>query len=104
MDDRGIVAVYPAGASDLTLHRKKSRSALGPHLPIPIVLEAPSPGVNRKGREAGHSAPSAEVKNEWSCNLTPSYAFMAGTGTGDVQNTCLDKSADGCVEHAVTYL
>jgi len=82
-------------ASDLPLHRKRSRSALGPHLPIPIVLDAPSPGVNHKGREAGHSTPSAEVKNEWSCNFTPSYAFMGGTWTGDVQNTGLDKSADG---------
>jgi len=59
-----MVAVYPAGASDLALHRKKSIPALGPHLSIPVVLEAPSPGVKRKGREADHSAPSAEVKNE----------------------------------------
>jgi hypothetical protein len=73
------VDVYPAGANDLALHRKKSRPALGPHLPIPVVLEAPSPGVKRKGREADHSAPSAGDKNEWSCNFTPSYAFMACT-------------------------
>ena len=99
-----MVAAYPAGASDLALHRKKSRPALGPNLPIPLVLEASSAAVNRKGREADHSAPSAEVKNEWSCNFTPSYAFMAGTGTGDVQNTGLDKSADGCVERALTSL
>ena len=90
-----MVAEYPAGASDLALHRKKSSPAVGPHHLIPLVLEAPSAGVNRKGREAAHSAPSAEVKNEWSCNFTPSYAFMAGTGTGGVQNTGLDKSADG---------
>jgi hypothetical protein len=90
-----MVAVYPAGASGLTLHRKKSRPARRPHLPFPVVLVAPSPGVNRKGREADHSAPSAEVKNEWSCNFTPSYTFMTCTRTGDVQTTGLDKSADG---------
>jgi hypothetical protein len=84
-----MVAVYPAGASDLALHRKKSIPALGPHISIPVVLEAPSPGVKRKGREADHSALSAEVKNEWSCNFTPSYDFMACTRSGDVQNTGL---------------
>jgi len=94
MDDRGMVAVYPAWASDLARHRKKSKPAPGPLLPIPVVLEAPSAEVNRKGREADHSA-SAEVKNEWSCNFTPSYAFMAYTGTGDVQNTGFDKFPDG---------
>jgi len=99
-----MVAVHPAWASDLARHRKKSKPAPGPHLPIPVVLEAPSAWVNRKGREADHSPPSAEVKNEWSCNCTPSYAFMACTGTGDVQNTGLDKFGDGCVERAVTSL
>jgi len=74
---------------------KTSRPALGPHLPIPVVLEAPSPGINRKDREDDHSASSAEVKNEWRCNFTPSYAFVACIGTGDLQNTGLDKSADG---------
>jgi hypothetical protein len=90
-----MVAVYPAGASDLAFHRKESSPAPGPLLPIPIGLEAPSPGVNRKDREADHSAPSAEVKNKWSCNCTPSYSFIASTETGDVQSTGLDKSADG---------
>jgi hypothetical protein len=38
--------------------------------------------VKQSGREAGHSPPtSAEVKNEWSCTSTPSYAFLTCTRT-----------------------
>jgi len=42
---------------------------------VPWVL---SVGVNRRGREVDHSHPSsAEVKNVWSYNSTPQYAFSA---------------------------
>ena len=83
MSVRGIVSVFPAGARYVLLHQKKSRPALGStHLPSQVVPGALSPVVKRKGRDADHSPPSsAEVKNEWICNFTPSYAFMACTGT-----------------------
>jgi hypothetical protein len=50
------------------------------HFPIPVLLEASSPAIKRKGRETERLAASAEVKNECSCNFNPSYAFMACTG------------------------
>jgi hypothetical protein len=46
--------------------------------PIQWVRGALSLGVKQSGREADHSpSPSAEVKNAWSYNSTPQYAFMA---------------------------
>jgi hypothetical protein len=56
-----------------------SRPCMGPTQPpiqwVPGVL---SLGVSRPGCEADHSPPSsAEVKNAWSYNFTPQYAFMA---------------------------
>jgi hypothetical protein len=51
-----------------------SRPALGPtQLPIQWVPGALSLGIKRPGREADQSAPpsSAEVKNAWSYNSTP---------------------------------
>jgi hypothetical protein len=51
------------------------RPALGPiQPPIQWVLGAPSPVVNRPGREADHSPPSiAEAKNDGSIALPPMY-------------------------------
>jgi hypothetical protein len=40
------------------------------------------PGLQRPGRKFDHSpAPSVEVKNECSFNITPQYAFMEGIWT-----------------------
>jgi hypothetical protein len=56
-----------------------TRPAVGPtQPPIQWVSGALSLGVERQGREAGHSPPSsAEVKSAWSYISTPQYAFMA---------------------------
>jgi hypothetical protein len=38
-------------------------------------------GVKRAGSKTEHSSPTSdEVKNVWSCNFTPTYAFMFSTG------------------------
>jgi hypothetical protein len=60
-----------------------SRPALGStQPPIQWVPGAPSLGVKRQGREAGHSPPtSAEVNKIWIYTSTPPYAFMLSTGT-----------------------
>jgi hypothetical protein len=42
------------------------------------VLGVVFQGIRKPRREADHSfPPSTEVKNEWSCTSTPTYAFMA---------------------------
>jgi hypothetical protein len=55
-----------------------SRTALGPtQPPIQWVPGSPFLGVKQLVREADHSPPSSsKVKNAWSYNSTPQYAFM----------------------------
>jgi hypothetical protein len=49
-----------------------SRPALAPTQPhIQWVLGALNPRVKRPGREAGHLASNAEVKNAWSYTSSP---------------------------------
>ena len=52
-----------------------------------------SPRVRRPERKADDSPPSiSEVRNEWSCTSTPSYAYMARTvpvvTVGDMHGYC----------------
>jgi hypothetical protein len=45
-------------------------------------MAGPFAGVNLSGREAGHTPPSdPEVNNDWSSTSTPSYTFVALSGT-----------------------
>jgi hypothetical protein len=68
----------PAGAGNF-LFTTASRPALGlTQPPIQWVPRALSLGVERPGRESGHSHPSnAEVKEYGNYTSTPHYAFMA---------------------------
>jgi hypothetical protein len=78
LDDRGFGVPSP-GRVKTFLFSTLSRPALGStQPPIQWVPGAPSPGVKRPKREAGHSSPtSAEVKKMWIYTSTPPYAFMA---------------------------
>jgi hypothetical protein len=68
-----------------------SRTALGPaQPPIQWVPGALSVEVKRPGCVADHSPPSsAEVKNEWSYNFTPQYAFIAWCSIKKSKGTAL---------------
>jgi len=76
LNDRGFDSRQGLG---IFLVTTASRTALGStQPPIPWVPAALYLGVSRPGREADHSPPcSAEVKNEWSYNSTPQYAFVS---------------------------
>lgn len=95
MTEGSWLTLFPAGARDMLLHQKKSRPSEGTtHFPVQVVPGALSARVKRKYRDADHLPPSSvEVKNESSCNFTPSYAFVVCTGKSFYfQNTGLDKS------------
>jgi hypothetical protein len=74
----GFRVRFPAGARNLSLHHRVQTSSRAHSAPIEWVPGALSLGVKRPRGEAEHSPPSsAEVKNAWSYNFTPQYAFMA---------------------------
>jgi hypothetical protein len=58
------------------LFSKSYRNFLGPKQPSILWVPVLFPGVQRSGRDVYHSSQSkAEVKNEWSNNLTPAMCL-----------------------------
>jgi hypothetical protein len=79
LNENLIWGLVPGGGWEFFLFTTTSGAALGPaQPPVRWVPGALSLGMRRPVREADHPTPSsAEVKNAWSYNSTPQYAFMA---------------------------
>jgi hypothetical protein len=66
------------GAGNSSLHHRIQNGSGAHPPPLQWIPGALSLGVKRPGREVDHlPSSSAEVKNAWSYNSTPQYAFMA---------------------------
>jgi hypothetical protein len=70
---------------------------------------AVSSGIKRAESKAEHSSPTSdEIKNAWSCNFTPVYAFMFSTGenlgvlTFTPVTSKLNSSAQRCLARFFT--
>jgi hypothetical protein len=78
LDNRCSRVRFPGGTGNFSLHHRVQNGSGAHPASYPMDNRGSFPGVKRPGREADHSPPSsAEVKNAWSYNSAPQYAFMA---------------------------